>query len=259
MHQSPSQLSTTVVATARRMQGSWAVASSSSASICLSARGQWPLLQRICSTVSDTLISSASFSFYTNHLSCGAIRAMRSGECGVLPCHDDITTSRWTAITVSRVILAYPLCAEVPSPVDCVRMSAQGPPVCLISPWGTLAVEHVACLARQEVLVPEVALPELYIVMRARVDRFARVQDDDVVLDPSAVVDADLLEDLAVSIDGADVRVNLSAIHVLAWFYWYRYTCLPSGQDVPDLQRARSFFSIIRRRRLSNSSIANLH
>lgn len=88
----------------------------------------------------------------------------------------------------------------------------------------------------------------LFAAVQARVDRFASSQDDAVVLAPEAAVEAEQLEYLAIAIDGGRVRMNLTAIRLLGWFYWFRYTSLPAGQDDRDLGQARRLFSVVRER-----------
>jgi tetratricopeptide (TPR) repeat protein len=87
---------------------------------------------------------------------------------------------------------------------------------------------------------------EVLAAVEARNDRFRSSQDESAILGPEAEADAERLQLLAISFVGAQVQVDLRAMYVLAWFHWFRYACLPSGDDVADLREAERLFSFLR-------------
>jgi tetratricopeptide (TPR) repeat protein len=82
--------------------------------------------------------------------------------------------------------------------------------------------------------------------LTARLDRFAATQDEAFVLNPDAEVEAQRLEYLGITFVGGMVQVHAYALHQVAWYRWYRFACLPAGEDGTDLREAGRLFHALR-------------
>jgi tetratricopeptide (TPR) repeat protein len=74
--------------------------------------------------------------------------------------------------------------------------------------------------------------------VRKRLDRVAGAQNLSVVLEDSAVTEADELTSTL-----TDANDDLMARYLLGWLHWYRYQALPAGQDQSDLRGALTMFA----------------
>jgi tetratricopeptide (TPR) repeat protein len=86
----------------------------------------------------------------------------------------------------------------------------------------------------------------IYAALQARNDHFTETQDETPLLEPQAQSEAERLHYLAISFVGDHVEVDLYALHVLAWYRWFRYACLPAGEDAADFDEAARLFGILR-------------
>jgi tetratricopeptide (TPR) repeat protein len=82
--------------------------------------------------------------------------------------------------------------------------------------------------------------------LTARLDRFTATQDEVLVLNPDAEADARRLEYLGITFVGGMVQVHAYALNQVAWYRWYRFACLPAGEDRADLDEAGRLFHALR-------------
>ena len=79
----------------------------------------------------------------------------------------------------------------------------------------------------------EIALAQLYELL----DRFNTEPDPRVVLSRDALR---LADEVWRSVD--DPGSDLEMLHALGWLHWFRFQCLPEGQDKPELEAAAKLF-----------------